>query len=75
VRLRAVIPNPGVVTCAQRQWLYVHQSKVETLVLSHFMARSLKDWGNSLEKISLQITGEIIFAEDLQSLALGKSLK
>ncbi len=39
------------------------------------MARSLKDWGNSLEKISLQITGEIIFAEDLQSLALGKSLK
>jgi len=52
----------------------LHQSKAETLVLGHFMARSLKDPGNSPEKISLQFSGEIIFAEDLQSLALGKSL-
>jgi ribonuclease BN (tRNA processing enzyme) len=45
------------------------------LVLSHFMSRSLKDLDNGLAKISLQFTGEIILAEDLQCFELGKSLK
>jgi len=45
------------------------------LVLSHFMSRSLKDLDNSLAKIRLQFTGEIILAEDLQCFELGKSLK
>jgi ribonuclease BN (tRNA processing enzyme) len=51
------------------------QSQAKTLVLSHFMSRSLRDLENSLAKIRLQFAGEIILAEDLQCLALGKSLK
>jgi len=51
------------------------KSNVETLVLSHFMSRSLKDLDNSLAKIRLQFAGDIIFAEDLQCFELGKNLK
>ncbi len=51
------------------------QSHTETLVLSHFMSRSLRDLENSLAKIKLQFAGEIIIAEDLRCLVLGKSLK
>ena len=53
----------------------MQQSHAETLVLSHFMSRSLKDLDNSLAKIRLQFAGDIILAEDLQCLVLGKSLK
>jgi ribonuclease BN (tRNA processing enzyme) len=51
------------------------KSSVGTLVLSHFMSRSLKDLDNSLAKIRLQFAGDIILAEDLQCFELGKSLK
>lgn len=46
-----------------------------TLVLSHFMSRSLKDLDNSLARIRLQFTGNIILSEDLQCFELGKDLK
>ena len=51
------------------------KSSAGTLVLSHFMSRSLKDLDNSLDRIRLQFTGEIILAEDLQCLELGKGPK
>lgn len=51
------------------------KSKVETLVLSHFMSRSLNDLDNSLAKIRLKFAGDIILAEDLQCFGLGKYLK
>jgi ribonuclease BN (tRNA processing enzyme) len=51
------------------------KSSVGTLVLSHFMSRSLKDLDNSLARIRLQFTGDIILAEDLQCIELGKDLK
>ena len=51
------------------------KSNVETLVLSHFMSRSLNDLDNSLAKIRLKFTGDIILAEDLQCIGLGKYLK
>jgi ribonuclease BN (tRNA processing enzyme) len=51
------------------------KSSARTLVLSHFMSRSLKDLDNSLARIRLQFAGEIILAEDLQCFELGKDLK
>jgi ribonuclease BN (tRNA processing enzyme) len=50
------------------------KSNVETLVLSHFMSRSLNDLDNSLAKIRLKFTGDIILAEDLQCLSLENTL-
>jgi ribonuclease BN (tRNA processing enzyme) len=51
------------------------KSSAGTLVLSHIMFRSLKDLDNSLARIRLQFTGDIILAEDLQCIELGKYLK
>ena len=49
------------------------QSEAKILVLSHFMSRSLKDLDNSLVKIRLQFSGNIILAEDLQCIEAGQS--
>jgi ribonuclease BN (tRNA processing enzyme) len=49
------------------------QSGAKILVLSHFMSRSLKDMDNSLVKIRLQFSGNIILAEDLQCIEAGQS--
>ena len=51
------------------------KSSAGTLVLSHFMSRSLKDLDNSLARIRLQFAGNIILAEDLRCFELGKDLK
>jgi ribonuclease BN (tRNA processing enzyme) len=51
------------------------RSNAETLVLSHFMSRSLRELDKSLAGIRLQFTGDIILAEDLQCFELGKNLK
>lgn len=49
------------------------QSGAKILVLSHFMSRSLKDLDNSLVKIRLQFSGNVILAEDLQCIEAGQS--
>jgi ribonuclease BN (tRNA processing enzyme) len=49
------------------------QSGAKILVLSHFMSRSLKDLDNSLMKIRLQFSGNVILAEDLQCIEAGQS--
>jgi ribonuclease BN (tRNA processing enzyme) len=51
------------------------KSSTGTLLLSHFMSRSLKDLDNSLVKIRLQFAGEIIIVEDLQCFELEKGLR
>jgi ribonuclease BN (tRNA processing enzyme) len=51
------------------------RSNTGTLVLRHFMSRSLRDLDKSLARIRLQFTGDIILAEDLQCFKLGKNLK
>jgi len=49
------------------------QSGVKILVLSHFMARSLKDLDNKLMKIRLQFQGKIILADGLQCIQAGQN--
>jgi len=51
------------------------KSSAGTLVLSHFMSRSLNDLDKSLAIIRLKFAGDIILAEDLQCFGLGKYLK
>ncbi len=52
-----------------------HTIGTQTLVLSHFMSRSLEDLDNSLTIIRLQFSGNIILAEDLQCYEVGQTSK